>query len=151
MDVNLKAGEFLIALEWGYASLDEVISWADHEISESENPKIEFIDLSLSKSNHEAITVLRGLSKGVDDWMVLRFFFNRFSKIEKLSVSDASKLARHLYMKCTYQDTCPEDLLIFSSHWDDIDLARDRIIALHVDDAINNFLADMRRLSIRPD
>ncbi len=143
MSIELEAAELRIALEWGYADLSEIIEWADKYVAQSETPNINIIELAFTKSRSEAIEKLNKLSKNLDMWSPIRLFFGRFLNVKMLNYPDASKLAKNLYMLTVYSDDCPEDMTAFYSHWDSIDLAKDRQILKSLDDAITEFILDM--------
>lgn len=148
MSTKLEAAELVYALEWGYATLDEVVSWADSKVEEDDDPDINLIEIAFSINASNALSLLHKISKGTDDWIALRHFFKRFSSIGLLSFSDSQKLSKHLFMKVAYADDFPDDMAVFLSHWDAIDLSKGRIIGQSVDDAITDFLDDMRALAI---
>jgi len=148
MNIELEAAELALALEWGYTNLAEVVKWADEKIESDDTADINLIEISFTKNAPEALTLLRTFSKNADEWIVLRHFFNRFSSVESMSFSDSQKLAKHLFMKVIDADDFPKDMAVFFSHWDAIDLAKDGIIGKSADDAIREFLADMRALAI---
>lgn len=148
MSLKLEAAELAYALEWRYATLDEVVNWADSKIEADDNPDINLIEIAFSKNTSNALSLLRKISKDSDDWIAIRRFFRRFSSIELLSFSDSQKLSKHLFTKVAYTDDFPDDMAVFLSHWDAIDLAKGRITGKSVDDAIRDFLDDMRALAI---
>lgn len=148
MNVQTKAAEFLIALEWGYASLSEITTWADDKIAASEDPEIDLIEIALCKTKPKAIERLRKVSEHSDEWLALRHFFNRFKDLETLSVTKASTLAKSLFFKSMYDNDCPSEFGVFESHWDAIDLARDGASRITVEQSISDFLADLKALAI---
>jgi len=113
---------------------------------QSDRPRIELIDLALVKSTHEAIILLKEISKNVNSWAALRLFFKRFTNIKTLSAKDASQLAGFLFNKSVYEEKCPDEFLVFHSHWDDIDLAVGGYKGT-VDGAIEAFLSDLRTIA----
>lgn len=147
MNIELEAAELLLAIESGRADLPEVIAWADKYILQSDDPKIEFIELSLVKKVDEASKRLREMSGNMNRWMVLRLFFKRFTDIKTLPPRDASQLARFLFHETIYTEKCPDDFIVFHSHWDDIDLAIDGLKGT-VDEAIQAFLTDIRTIAL---
>ena len=147
MSIELEAAELRIALEWGYADLSEIIGWADKYVAQSEAPNINIIELAFTKSPSEAIEILNRISKNSDTWNPIRLFFGRFIDVKMLDYPDASKLAKHLFMLTIYSDDCPDDMTAFYSHWDNIDLAKDRQILKPLDDAITEFISDMRAIA----
>jgi len=147
MNIELEAAELALALEWGYATLAEATSWADEKISTSDNPKLDIIEVAFSKKSSDAIQHLNNLSKGIDEWVLIRVFLKRFRDIDILSYADASKLARFLFMQSVHQNDCPDDMIIFHHHSDNIDLAKQGDINCTTEEAIGEFLADVKAIA----
>jgi len=141
-----QAGEIALALEWGYADASEAVTWMDSIIENSKTINNDMIKVSLSKDVATAITHLHEISKNSDEWNILRLFLRRFNDVTVMSFESASKLAKHLYMKSSYDDEAPSDMNCFASHWDAIDLAVDGVTG-DPKVAVKNFLDDIREFA----
>jgi len=117
-----EACELALALSWGYASLSEVIEWADTQIVSDRQPSIQLIDLSLSHNVPDALSQLNAIADSADFWVAATNFLNRFCSLDVLPPFSALILAEHLYHLAIRVDS-PPHFTRFVSHWDSIDLA----------------------------
>lgn len=61
MSVVEKAKEMKSGLEEGKVTLAEIIAWADKEIEQADEPLNEIIELSMVKTENDAVTWLSNL------------------------------------------------------------------------------------------
>jgi hypothetical protein len=116
MTVILEAAELKFALQRGYIDLSEVKAWADKHILESEIANADIIELTLSKTTAEAVSILGVLSCKVDQWRMLRQFFKRFLRVKIISQLTARDLSEYLYNITCYDKNCPKDMKVFYHH-----------------------------------
>ena len=148
-DQQEKAGELSLGLEWGHADLSEAIAWADAIIQDASIIDDDIFGISLAKEPYAAISYLNNISNTSDEWKVLRLFLKRFDGMTTLPFDRTSSLAKHLYMKCSYDKNAPADMACFSHHWDGIDLAVSGVLG-DPNVAVSEFLADVKKFANGP-
>ena len=137
-----QAGDLAVALQHGYIDLQAVVEWADEQISETVEPDVRLIDLSLTSGPGEATGILRSISQDTDFWLILSHFLKRFYDVKTLKPQEALKLAKCLY-ELTTNEIAPKEFTALASHWDVIDLAMDGVMG-DTNECTQNLLRDIR-------
>lgn len=80
MDLRTEAAARALALACGALSLEQVIDWADTEISRTEDLDAGLIDVSLAKTSAEALSALNGFGPAPDKSVVAARAFQIFHR-----------------------------------------------------------------------
>lgn len=128
MDLRTEAAARAIALTCGALSLEQVIDWADTEISGSGDFDAGLIDVSLAKSPAEALSALNGFGPTPDKSVVAARAIQFFHRALVSGEGSHRDIARALYdMAMKEFVPAPEFEGPMWSFWDDLDLAMDGI------------------------
>ena len=125
MNVEDTADAMVIALKYHAIDIERIISWADENIKASENPNINIIELSLAKTESEAISSLNKISgEGGNKKNISKIFFGYFYDAlvnDRVTYEDISK-GLYFLSQDGYEpeEGLSGDMMFF---WDGIELA----------------------------
>ena len=97
MDLEPEATAMAIALENGAVELDSIVSWVDAIIAKEARTDPNLIDLSLAKTNSEALSALNRLRRSHDKAAVAKYVLRFFHASLICGKADHGKIAKALY------------------------------------------------------
>ena len=128
MDLKTEAAARAIALTCGALSLEQVVDWADTEISGTEDFDAGLIDVSLAKTPAEALSALNRFGPAPDKSVVATRAFQFFHRALVSGEGSHRDIALARYdMAMKEFVPAPELEGPMWAFWDDLDLAMDGI------------------------
>ncbi|MGY0216332.1 hypothetical protein ACWJJH_02965 [Endozoicomonadaceae bacterium StTr2] len=126
MEYKDKAKAYMIAVEIGAITLDEIIDWADGIITFENEPSYEIIELACCKNKNDAVICLNEISKSCDLEKAFKFLFSIFLKSISSEICTHSIIAQKLFFMINeYVEL--EEYSEMHCFWDGIDLAQRQV------------------------
>ena len=122
MGYQEQSKAFLEALSLNAVTCEHIVKWADSIIVKEDEPKVEIIELSLSKTSSEAVSHLKTLSLGADEEESYKLLFGILGKALSDGRVGYEEVAKKLYFWSMYE-TELKGYGELCSYWDEIDLA----------------------------
>lgn len=146
MRIKEDAELLLLGLTTGYATVEEVIDWADKVITDYDSPPIEVLEISALEGVDDTIVKLRKM-KGEYDWSVV---FARFlGLLHRKLLEDRTKarqMVNRLYLlMIEYREKLPEEIEHSIYYFDDgYDLASNGVYG-DINDLTDEFLDFLKK------
>ena len=125
MNVNEQALAFALAIENKAIKLRKVTQWADNLIKSTDNPSIELIEVSLSKTKPEALSALHKFSHIENEELSIQMLFSIFIYALNENLISTEQVSKALYFLAINEQTphtdASEEMYYY---WDAIDLAK---------------------------
>ena len=117
-----------LLFDYGVASAEDVIHWADSKIVEMDSPPDALIELSTTAPDHTAdiISLLHRLREGADFWLAFRLVLGQLHDYVTNHPARAESIANHLFLTACafYPAEIPADLQFLYRFDDAFSLAR---------------------------